>query len=120
MYSKSVMDHYLHPRCRGDLAEPDATGEAEYHRCGDRLRLTFQIQEGRLAAVGFTAIGCGPAKAAGSATAEYLTGKTVEEARNVSAFALDELLGGLPISKRHALLMVLQCIHQALGPRQTT
>lgn len=118
MYSAQVMDHFQNPRHKGDLPAPDAVGEARYPRCGDKLRLTFQIQDGRLAAVGFTAFGCGPAKAAGSLVAEHLSGKTVEEARNLTAFDLDRLLGGLPPSKRHAILMVLECLHDALGPRQ--
>lgn len=117
MYSQQVLEHFHHPRHRGDLASPDAIGESRYPPCGDRLRLTFRIADDRLVAVGFSAVGCGAAKAAGSVTTELLTGMALEDARNLSAFTLDKALGGLPISKRHAILMVLECLHQALGPR---
>ncbi|MEW6284567.1 MAG: hypothetical protein AB1758_38495, partial [Candidatus Eremiobacterota bacterium] len=55
-----------------------------------------------------------------SAACWHLTSKTVEEARNLTAFELDRILGGLPPSKRHALWMVLECLHKALGPRQVS
>ena len=117
MYSPELLDHFHHPRHHGDLPDPDAQGEARYPPCGDRLRLTMTIQKGRLTAVGFTAFGCGAAKAAGSAATVLLQGKTLEQARNLTAYELDTALGGLPPAKRHALWMVLECLHEALGPR---
>lgn len=119
MYSPVLLDHLQHPRHKGDLASPTSTGEARYAPCGDRLRLTFLIEQDRLVNAGFTAYGCAAVKAAGSAVAELVADMSVEEARSLTAFDLDRLLGGLPPSKRHALLMVLECLHQALGPRQT-
>jgi len=117
VYSPKLLEHFHHPRHRRELDNPDAQGEARYPPCGDRLRLTMRIEEGRLTALGFTAFGCGAAKAAGSAATELLLGKTVDEARNLSVFAVDDALGGLPPAKRHALWMVLECLHEALGPR---
>lgn len=119
MYSPLLLDHLQHPRHKGDLASPTSAGEARYAPCGDRLRLTFLIEQGRLMNAGFTAYGCAAVKPAGSAVAELVAGMSVEEARALTAFDLDRLLGGLPSSKRHALLMVLECLHQAFGPRQT-
>lgn len=120
MYSAQLIKHLNQPRRKGDLPEPDTQGEARYPPCGDWLRLTMCIQDGRLTDTGFTAGGCGAAKAAGSAMAEHLLQKTVEEARNITAFEIDTILGGLPPSKRHAIWMVLECLHHALGPRTTT
>lgn len=120
MYSAKLLEHFHRPRHAGDLPEPHAQGEARYPPCGDRLRLTMHIAEDRITRVGFTAFGCGAAKAAGSAAAVLLHGKTVDEARNLSVFAIDDALGGLPPAKRHALWMVLECLHEALGPRTPT
>ena len=61
--------------------------------------------------------GCGAAVAAASVATQLLQGLTVTEARNLDAFELDRALGGVPPAKRHALLMVLQCLAEALGPR---
>ena len=50
----------------------------------------------------------------GSLGTELLVGKAVGEARKLSAFSLDEQLGGLPPAKRHAILLFLDALHQAL------
>lgn len=99
------------------MSEPDAVGYAEYRRCGDHLTMFFRVQEDVIKDVCFDARACGPVTAAASFATTYLFGKTVAQARELDAFQLSEALGGLPTSKRHALLLVLQCLAEALGPR---
>lgn len=99
------------------MKDPDAIGQARYPRCGDKMCLMFRLTDDRIAEVRFVAHGCGPTKAAASMATTLLTGVPVSQARQLSAFELHDELGGLPASKRHALLMVLECIAEALGPR---
>lgn len=117
MYSPRLMDHFLHPRHRRPLPRATATGSARYELCGDRLKLYVRVEEGRVVEASFEAAGCGAAVAAGSAAVEWLQGRPVEEARALTAFELDRALGGVPPVKRHALLMVLEALAEALGPR---
>lgn len=51
----------------------------------------------------------------GSLGCGLLTGLTVTDASKLSAFELDAKLGGLPISKRHAILMFLDALNRALN-----
>ena len=81
------------------------------------MRLEFLVADGRVREVRGQTFGCGAAVAAASVATELLRGLTVTEARNLDAFQLDRALGGVPPAKRHALLMVLQCLAEALGPR---
>lgn len=117
MYSARLVDHAVHPRNQGSLPDANACGTARFDRCGDRMRLELRVEDGRVQEARCQAFGCGAAVAAGSAATELLKGRTVEEARALSAFELDDALGGVPAPKRHALLMVLQCLAEALGPR---
>ena len=117
MYSPVIKEHAFHPRHRREMENPDAVGEASYRRCGDNLTMYFRIQEDTVKEVTFTARGCAPVIAAASVAGTILTGLTVEEARRFDAFQLHEALGGLPVSKRHALLLVLECLVEALGAR---
>jgi NifU-like protein involved in Fe-S cluster formation len=117
MYSPILLDHAAHPRNTGALPGATHIGEARYERCGDRMRLEFLVAEGRVRELRGQAFGCGAAVAAASVATELLQGLTVTEARNLNAFQLDRALGGVPPAKRHALLMVLQCLAEALGPR---
>lgn len=116
-YSERLIDHLKNPKHKGDLPAPSVVGESRYPPCGDKLRLSIRTERDLLAEVGFVAFGCAAAQAAGSAAAANLTGKSLEEARQVTAFEIDDWLGGVPIAKRHAILMVLECIHNAIGPR---
>lgn len=117
MYSPLLLEHFSHPRNEGAMDAPDAAGSASYPRCGDTLRLEFRLAEGRIQEARFCSTGCGAVKAAGSAATELLLERPVEEARNLSALELNEVLGGVPPAKRHALWMVLECLAEALGQR---
>jgi nitrogen fixation NifU-like protein len=117
LYSEIVKDHAISPRNRREMEPFDRSGESRYSRCGDKLKLYFRLQDQTIVDVSFTGSACGPAVAAASLTTTLLLGRTVTEARQLSAFELHEALGGLPTSKRHAILLVLDCLTQALGPR---
>jgi len=117
MYSPTLLDHATHPRNSGPLPGATHAGEARFERCGDRMRLEFLVADGRVREVRGQAFGCGAAVAAASVATELLQGLTVTEARNLDAFQLDRALGCIPPAKRHALLMVLQCLAEAFGPR---
>ena len=117
MYSETVKDHALNPRNRREMKEPDATGEGKFPRCGDKVKFFFRLQEGRIQEASFTASACAPAIAAASMATTMLLGRTREDALKLGAFELHDALGGLPTPKRHAILLVLECLAEAL---QTT
>jgi NifU-like protein involved in Fe-S cluster formation len=114
VYSPVVREHATNPRNRQPLAQANGQGESRFPICGDEFKLFLQIQEDRIQAATFEAKACGPVIAMGSLGTELLVGKGVEEARQLSAFALDKQLGGLPPAKRHAILMFLDALQQAL------
>ncbi len=115
MYSETIKDHAINPRNRREMANPDAVGEGKFPRCGDKVKLFFRLQGETLQEVSFTASACGPAVAAASLATTMLQGRTLAEARQLGVFELHEALGGLPVSKRHAILLVLECLVEALG-----
>jgi nitrogen fixation NifU-like protein len=117
MYSKTIRDHALNPRNRREMKEPDAVGEGKFPRCGDKVKLYFRIQDGTIVDASFTASACGPAIAAASLATTMLKGRTLAEARKLGVFEFCDALGGLPVSKRHAILLVLECLAEALEPQ---
>ena len=117
MYSETIRDHAVNPRNRREMEQPDAVGKASFARCGDKLTMYFRIQDNAIQEVTFTARGCGPVVAAASLATTLLVNQTTESAGQFDAFQLHDRLGGLPVSKRHALLLVVQCLGEALGPR---
>ena len=114
MYSPQVLDHFQNPRNPGEISDPDATAEIENPACGDILRLTLKVSDGRIIAARFKAKGCVASMACGSALTEIVTGKSVREARAIQPEQVTEVLGGLPPASTHAAHLALDVLSAAL------
>lgn len=116
MYSPQVLDHFEHPRNAGEVERADAAVQIENPACGDVLRLTLKITEGRIEEIRFLAKGCVASMACGSALTELVQGRTVEEARALRREELVHMLGGLPPASEHAGHLALDALASALRP----
>ncbi len=113
MYSELFWTHVRHPKNRHSM--PDSQiGSGRYQRCGDRLKLYLKVDDGRITQASFEARACAPVIAVASLCTEMLQGMEVEAALKLSVFEMDKKLGGLPPSKRHAYLIFLECLNDAL------
>jgi nitrogen fixation NifU-like protein len=117
-YSEAFKDHLAHPRNAGELADANASAELTNPACGDRLRLTLRIQDGRIAAARFLAYGCPPTLACGSALTEMLVGITTQEAARITRQQITHALGGLPARKSHAAALAIETLQAALSDSQ--
>lgn len=114
MYSPQLLDHFQHPRNAGDLTNADVSVQIENPACGDVLKLTLKIDEGRIRQVGFRAKGCVPAMACASALTELIKDKTISEATKISRQELVQLVGGLPAASTHASHLAMDALAEAL------
>lgn len=115
MYSEKVMDHFNNPRNVGEIENPSGVGTVGNAKCGDIMRMYFDIDEnGVIRDVKFKTFGCGAAVATSSMATELVKGKTVEEALTVTNKAVMEALDGLPPVKVHCSLLAEEAIHAAL------
>jgi nitrogen fixation protein NifU and related proteins len=119
-YSATFTDHLANPRNVGEL--PDATVVADESNpvCGDRLRLSLRVRDGRIEAARFLAYGCAPTLSCGSVLAEMLEGMSIEEAMLLSRKEITEALGGLPARKQHAAALAIETLRAALTPPATS
>ena len=102
MYSPQVLDHFQHPRNPGEVANPNASVQIENPACGDVLKLTLRVTDGRIEEIRFLAQGCVPTMACASLLTELVQGRTVAEARQLRREDLVGALGGLPRASTHA------------------
>jgi NifU-like protein involved in Fe-S cluster formation len=114
-YSDKFNDHLTNPRNAGELSNANAIGEETNPVCGDRLRLSLRIIDGRIEAARFLAYGCPPTLACGSALAEMLEGRSLEEARAVTKDQVVKAVGGLPSRKHHAAALAIETLQSALS-----
>src|SRR5690606_26080912 len=96
----------------------DAVGTVGSPDCGDMLRmwLKFTEKDGKrvIDRASFQSFGCQTAIAVASMATELLKGKTVEEARELSANELSGDLGALPPMKIHCGQLVEGALRNAL------
>ena len=114
MYSPQVLDHFEHPRNAGEVERANATAQIENPACGDVLKLTLKVADGRIQEIRFLARGCVASMACASALTELVRGRTVEEARALRREELVSALGGLPAASEHAGHLALDALAGAL------
>src|SRR5207244_12429510 len=106
-YSETFKDHLAHPRNAGELPDANAVSEETNPVCGDRLRLSLRIRDGRIEAARFLAYGCPPTLACGSVLAEMIEGMTIGDAIRLTRKDVVSALGGLPSRKQHAAALAI-------------
>ena len=114
MYSQKVMEHFMNPRNVGEVEDPDGVGEVGNPVCGDVMRITIKVTDGRIADIKFKTLGCGAAIATSSIITEMAKGMTLEEAVKVSRTAVAEALDGLPPNKMHCSNLAADGLHKAI------
>lgn len=114
MYHPTLLDHFRNPRNAGELSAPAVSVEVSNPACGDILRLSVRVEQGRLQEVRFKARGCVAAIACGSLLTELIQGKTQEEAERVSAADVAAGVGGLPPESGHASVLAEDALKAVL------
>jgi len=114
LYNPTVMDHFMNPRNMGDLKDADGVGEVGAAACGDIMKISLKIKDGKIADARFKTFGCGSAIASSSMATELIKGRTVEEAMNFSNQEVVDALGGLPPVKIHCSVLAEEALKAAL------
>ncbi|MGI6643980.1 MAG: Fe-S cluster assembly scaffold protein NifU [Bacillota bacterium] len=118
MYNDKVMDHFFSPRNVGEIENPDGIGEMGNPVCGDIMRITIKVEDGRIQDIKFKTFGCGAAIATSSMVTEMVKGLTLDEAMAVSNKAVADALGGLPPAKMHCSNLAADALHKAIEDYQ--
>jgi nitrogen fixation NifU-like protein len=113
-YSEKVIDHYQNPRNVGEIENADGVGMVGNPTCGDMMKITIKVRDGRIEDVKFKTFGCGAAIATSSMVTELVKGKTIEEALQVTNRDVADALDGLPPIKMHCSLLAEEAIKAAI------
>ena len=84
VYHQAILDTARRAFGAGRLACPDGEAEMDNPLCGDRVRLTVVVANGRLDQVAHEVRGCVLCEAAAALVAEFGPGLTVEEASTLA------------------------------------
>jgi nitrogen fixation protein NifU and related proteins len=109
--SPLLLDHFQNPRNVGSLDSVSAvTIEVTNPACGDILRLSALIQDGRISEVRYRTRGCTAAIASGSALTELILGQRSEELSQINAAAVEDAVGGLEPASKHAASLCVDAV----------
>jgi tRNA-uridine 2-sulfurtransferase len=100
---------------RGPAPAGAHSGSAGGSICGDLVRVSLQIADGRVRVARFDAEGCSALRACAAAACEEVEGDPVLHAALLSAGRLAELVGGLSPQGRHAAELVADAVARALS-----
>ena len=116
-YSEKVIDHVENPRNVGSLDKNDpsvATGMVGAPACGDVMKLQIKVSDdGIIEDAKFKTYGCGSAIASSSLVTEWVKGKSIEEAQQLSNTEIAEELA-LPPVKIHCSILAEDAIKAAI------
>ena len=116
-YSDKVIDHYENPRNVGKMDATDSsigTGVVGAPACGDVMRLQIKVQDGIITDAKFKTYGCGSAIASSSLVTEWVKGKTLEQATEITNSEIAEELA-LPPVKIHCSILAEDAIKAAIN-----
>ncbi len=115
-YSNKVLDHYENPRNVGSLSSSDrnvGTGMVGAPACGDVMKLQIKVIDGIIEDAKFKTYGCGSAIASSSLVTEWVKGKSIVEAGNLSNAEIAQELE-LPPVKVHCSILAEDAIRAAI------
>ena len=116
-YSEKVVDHYENPRNVGSFSKDDTnigTGMVGAPACGDVMKLQIKVEDGVITDAKFKTYGCGSAIASSSLVTEWVKGKTLNQAREITNSTIAEELA-LPPVKIHCSILAEDAIKAAVA-----
>jgi nitrogen fixation protein NifU and related proteins len=93
LYRQVIMDHYKRPRNKGILEDGSLTIDMNNPTCGDRIRLTLKINDGKVEDIKFDGEGCSISMASASMMTQAIKGKDIETALKLSQIFSDMIQG---------------------------
>jgi len=94
LYRRTVMEHSRHPRNFRRLDSPDRTSVGHNPLCGDKLTVFMNLDDDRVAEIGFEGTGCAISLASASIMTEALSGRTIDDARRAAHDVVERFRAG--------------------------
>jgi nitrogen fixation NifU-like protein len=116
-YSDKVVDHYNNPRNVGSLDKDSntvGTGVVGAPECGDVMKLQIEVEGDTIVDAKFKTFGCGSAIASSSLATEWIKGKKIDEALQITNSEIVEELS-LPPVKIHCSVLAEDAIKSAIA-----
>jgi len=115
IYREQLMEHFKNPLNKGDLHDHNAENTKRNQLCGDIVRIQLKVAGGIIADAKFDGPACAVSTASSSILTDYIKGKNLTEAKNISKDDLLNLLGvELTTSRIKCATLSLEALKDAI------
>ena len=112
-YSQKAIDYFLDKPKMGTLPNADQVSELT-GPCGDTMKIYLKMDNGHIEDARIQVLGCPGAVASAMVAMELVTGKTIEEARNIKDRDVFRVLEAVPEQKQHCIRLAIKTLQKAL------
>ena len=116
-YSQKLLDHYENPQNVGSFGKDEkniGTGLVGAPACGDVMKLQIKVSaDGVIEDARFKTFGCGSAIASSSLATEWIKGRKIDEAAQITNSQIAQELS-LPPVKIHCSVLAEEAIKAAI------
>ena len=119
IYKENILDHYRNPRNKTTLANATHQQTSKNPLCGDQLTLYLNVENSIIKKAAFQGSGCAISQAAMSLLTEHLENMTVDQALQLQAEDINNILGiSVNYTRQKCAILSLNAIKQALGKQE--
>lgn len=115
VYNQKILDHFLHPRNVGEIANANGYARIGDPTCGDFIKVWLRIENETIVDFKYKVFGCWGAISTTSVVSELAIGKSIREATKITDDDVVTALGGIPENKQHCSLLGVQGLRAALA-----
>lgn len=109
LYQELILEHYKHPRNKGELEQADVEMHLMNTSCGDEVRLQLRLEDGVIRDARHLGNGCSISQASVSMMSELLKGKTIPESIAL-AQRFTDMMHGDPAAAREKRMGSLRAL----------
>ncbi len=93
LYRQVIMDHYKNPRNKGSLEDGSLVIDMNNPTCGDRIHLTFKVEDDIVQDAKFDGEGCSISMSSASMMTQIVKGKSIEDALKLAGIFSNMIQG---------------------------
>jgi nitrogen fixation protein NifU and related proteins len=93
LYREIILEHWQNPQNYGVIKNPDFDMSENNPLCGDKIRLTGKISDGKLVKIAFSGEGCAISKASASLFTDEIKGNDIDKIKRINEYDVLKLLG---------------------------
>lgn len=115
LYREIILEHWQNPQNYGVIKNPDIDVSEINIICGDKIRLTGKIKNGKLTEIAFTSEGCAISKASASLFTQNLKGMSLTGIKKINQEdVLKNLLVSITPARHNCALLCYRVLQKGL------